>query len=168
MPAVASRQLAPDGRDRRPSHAGADPQVLLAMTHPTMRALTSELLRRDGRCRVRTVSGRDQAIADAVDIERPDLVVLDTARFPGGCAKTLRRFPSARMIVIGPEPGGPYRAAALGAGAGAWIARERVGDDLISEVWRLLGPPMPPPPGSGDGAGGGAPSSVLARMSAPH
>jgi len=167
MPAVASHQLAPDGRDGRQSEAGTDPQVLLAMTHPTMRALTSELLQRDGRCQVRAVSGRDQAVADAIDLEHPDLVVLDTPRFPGGCRRALRRFPSDRMIVVGPEAGESYRAAALAAGAGAWVARERIGDDLVAEVRRLLAGSKLPPPGSGDdGSSGGA--SVLDRKSRPH
>jgi len=167
MPAVASHQLAPDGRDGRPSDAGTDPQVLLAMTHPTMRALTTELLQREGRCQVRAVSGRDQAVADALDLERPDLVVLDTPRFPGCCRGALRRFPSDRVIVVGPEAGESYRAAALAAGAGAWVARERIGDDLVAEVRRLLAGSKLPPPGAGDdGSGGGA--SVSDRKSRPH
>jgi len=109
------------------------------MAHPTMRALTSELLRHEGGCRVRGVTAHDKALAVELDQEFPDLVVVDTAQFPGCCPEALRRFPPGRMIVIGPEPGDPYRVAALAAGAGGWVARERIGDDLIAEVWRVLG-----------------------------
>jgi len=108
------------------------------MAHPTMRVLTSELLRHEGDCRVRVVTGHDQALAVALDQELPDLVVVDTARFPGCCPEALRRFPPGRMIVIGPEPGDPYRVTALAAGAGGWVARERVGEDLMAEVWRVF------------------------------
>jgi len=126
MPAVAARQLTVEGR------------VLVAMSHPTMRALTCELLEGEGRCRVTGVVGSDPALADAVGRERPDLVVLDTARFPDGCRQALGRFPFDQVIVIGPEPRHAYRRAALAAGAGAWVARDRLADDLIPEVWRLL------------------------------
>jgi len=131
MPAVAARQLTIEGR------------VLVAMSHPTMRALTCELLEGEGRCRVTGVVGHDQALADAIDREYPDLVVLDTAQFPGDCRQALRRFPSEQVIVIGPEPGDAYRTAALAAGAGAWVARDRIADDLIAEVWRVLGARAP-------------------------
>jgi len=144
MPAVAARQLAPEGRDVHRSEARAGLRVLLAMAHPTMRALTSELLRREGGCRVRGVIGHDEALAHAIDQEYPDLVVLDAAQFPGCCPGALRRFPPDRMIVIGPEPGDPYRAAALAAGAGGWVSRDRIGDDLMTEVWRVLRGPMNP------------------------
>lgn len=146
MPAIAIGQRAIDGR----SEAEGGPRVLLAMAHPTMRTLTSELLRREGRCLVRTATGGDQALADAIDQEYPEIVILDDARFPGCCPEVLRRFPPERMIVIGPEPGNSYRAPALAAGAGGWVARERIGDDLVGEVWRLLGtariPPQEPSP----------------------
>lgn len=117
------------------------PRILLAMTHPTMRALTSELLEREGGCRVRAVTASDQTLADAVDQGYPDVVVLDTGRFPDGCRRALRRFPSEHMIVIGPEPDDAYRAAALTAGAGGWLAREQIAGDLVAEVWRVLGDP---------------------------
>ena len=120
---------------------GTGPGILLAMTHPTMRALTGELLEREGGCRVRCVTGDDQTLADAVDLGYPDVVVLDTSQFPEACRRALRRFPSERMIVIGPEPDDAYRAAALTAGAGGWLAREQIGVDLVAEVRRVLGDP---------------------------
>jgi len=167
MPAIAARQLANKGRDVPCSDAQTGPRVLLAMAHPTMRALTCELLRREGGCRVRGVTGHDEALAHAVDQEYPDLVVLDAAQFPRCCPEALRRFPPERMIVIGPEPGNPYRAAALAAGAGGWVSRERIGDELVTEVWRVLGgfqlPPPGPDPGGGDRSG-----SVVDRKSPPR
>ncbi len=145
MPAVAARQLALEGRKLRRSEAVAGPRVLLAMAHPTMRALTSELLRRGG-CRVRAVTGQDEALVGVLDQELPDLVVLDAAQFPGCCPDAIRRFPAARMIVIGPELGDAYRVTALAAGAGGWVARERIDDDLMAEVWRVLGVGNTPAP----------------------
>ena len=103
-----------------------------------MRALTSELLERDGACRVTGVGGDDQELAAAIDRDHPDLVILDTGEFPACCPVALGRFRFERVIVIGPEPACSYRAAALAAGAGAWVSRDRVGDDLIVEVCRAL------------------------------
>jgi len=111
---------------------------LVAIDHPTMRALTGELLERDGSCRVTGLEADDRALAAAIDNDDPDLVILATGEFPGCCPTALERWPAARVIVIGPEAGDSYRAVAQAAGAGAWVARERIGDDLLREVWRLV------------------------------
>lgn len=50
-------------------------------------------------------------------------------------------------MVIGPEPDSAYRLAALAQGAGAWISRDRVGEELGPEMRRMLGcihDPCPP------------------------
>ncbi len=138
MRVVGAHQLGPtEGHDTRPGR-DARPRVLVAIDHPTMRALTGELLARDGACRVTKVKSDDQALAAAIDSDHPDLVILDTREFPNCCPTALGRCLAAQVIVIGPEAEDLYRAAALAAGAGAWVARERIGDDLIAEVWRLL------------------------------
>jgi DNA-binding NarL/FixJ family response regulator len=104
-----------------------------------MRALTCELLEREFGCWVAAVLGDDQRIAEAIERDRPDLVVLDAGDFPACCRAALRRFPPERVIVVGPEPDRSYRDAALAGGAGAWIPRDRVGDDLAAEMRRVLG-----------------------------
>lgn len=147
MPAFADRQIAIEMPVlRHPPVAGPSPVILVAISHPTMKALTAELLERDGACRVTGVTGDDEELGVAIDRHHPQLVVIDTARFPGSCREALRHFPAGQMIVIGPEPGHEYRAAALAAGAGAWIARERIGDELVLAVRRLLAGRDPPPP----------------------
>lgn len=112
---------------------------MLAFDHPTMRALTGELLEGNGACRVTAVEVDDQALAAAIDTDDPDLVILDTGEFPGCCPIALEQSPATRTIVIGPDAEESYRGAALAAGAVAWVARERIADELLGEVWRLLG-----------------------------
>lgn len=139
VPASADRQIAIEtpGLGGAPV-AGPRPVILLAIGHPTMLALTAELLERSGECRVKALSGHDEELGAAIGRHHPHLVVIDTAQFPERCRKVLHHFPAGRMIVIGPDPGQEYRAAALAAGAGAWVARERIGDELMTEVRRLL------------------------------
>jgi len=112
-----------------------------------MRGLTQELLQRECQCWVATEVDCDEVLHRAVGRLRPDLVVVDVGDFPACARHGLGGFPPARVIVIGPEPDASYRRSALASGAGAWISRDRVGDDLGPEMRRVLGcihDPCPP------------------------
>lgn len=140
--------------------------ILVAIGHGRMRALTCELLERSCGCNVAGVATGGQRLAEAMHGFHPDLVVLDTGQFPDGWRAALSRFPSERVIVIGPEPSDAYRAAALAGGAGGWVARDRVGEDLGAEVCRVLSLAAPPPR-RGAHSGGSLPS-VVDRSTAPR
>jgi len=143
MPTIAATVPAPQGG---PSTVGegrcpacdASPRVLVAIGHPGMREFTRELLEREFDCWVAAEVDRASACA-AIGRRHPDLVVLDAADFPSCGRAALGSFPLNRVIVIGPEPDASYRKAALAGGAGAWISRDRVGEDLGAELRRVLG-----------------------------
>lgn len=139
-----------------------EPRVVVVMRHPTMLRLTRELLEREFGCWVGTEVVSGEALAETLDRERPDLLVIDGGSFPGCCAAALEHIAREHVIVIGPEPDPSYRAAAIGHGAGAWVSRDRVGEELAPEMRRLLGCVHDPcPPGeerSGTRAGAAAAS----------
>ena len=115
------------------------PRVLVVMAHPAMLRLTREVLERECACSVAAEARTGEVLTVAIDRFAPHVLVVDTADFPGCCRSALKRIPPRRVIVIGPEPDPAYRIAALDNGAGAWIPRERVGDDLARETRRILG-----------------------------
>jgi DNA-binding NarL/FixJ family response regulator len=130
------------------------PTVLVAIRHPVMRRLTADLLAREYGCWVTADLGPGQSLAGGLARTRPDLVVVDAADFPACCPSSLEGFPRSRVVVIGPEPDPGYRSQAMGAGAGAWISRERVGDELGAAMRAILGcvhDPCPPPLPAHDG-----------------
>ena len=51
----------------------------------------------------------------------------------------LRTLPPERVIVVGPEPDRAYRARALALGAGGWVCRDHVGEELIAAMRAALG-----------------------------
>ena len=123
------------------------PVVLLSVVQPAARQLTVELLEREHGCwQVRALEDPRtlaRAVADAV----PDLVVIDAADFPRCCRDVLDGFPAERVVVVGPEPDDAYEGAARRAGAGAWLARDRVAEDLSASMRLALGcthGPCPP------------------------
>jgi DNA-binding NarL/FixJ family response regulator len=140
------------GYHARRQAADVNHVVLVAMSHPTMRARTCAVLACSCGCRVVGVTGDDASVADAIARYHPDLVVLDTGVFPGRYASALHRFPVGRAVVVGPEPDDSYREAALSGGAGGWIPRDGVGDDLGAEVCRVLACPCPRPGATGGGS----------------
>ena len=143
-----------------------EPRVLVANRHPGMRHLTGELLAREYHCWVASDLAPGQPLADALAESRPDLVVVDAADFPECCLATLGGFARARAVVIGPEPDPGYRAQALADGAGAWIPRERVGEELGPAMRAILGcvhDPCPPRPGKVLAATAAGPRSATPR-----
>lgn len=122
---------------RCPGH-DASPLVLVAIQHAGMRRFTLELVRREHRCRVAEPEP-DELLAVSLSRLEPDLLVVDDRDFPKCCRDALDAFSPERVIVIGPEPDHGYRALAFLNGAGAWIPRERVGEDLAPAIKELLG-----------------------------
>lgn len=111
----------------------AGQSVVVAVPHRAMRELIVELLNRD----------RDHWIVSAVEslseldsnaLSSPDLVIVDTADFAGCCRRLPATLALARVVVIGPEPDPAYRHAALHCGAGAWLSRERVAEELCDAL----------------------------------
>ena len=108
---------------------------MLVVAHSSMRLLIVDLLDGDGW----TVTAVD-SVAELTDKNpaRVDLIVVDTADFA-----TVRRnlppsLPTARVVVIGPEPDSAYRQAALSGGAGAWLSREHVAEELCDALRSTL------------------------------
>ena len=125
----------------------ATPVVLVALRHPVMRRWTEELLATEHGCwEVARMDG-GELLVDAIARIRPDLVVVDDSDFPSCCQAALDRMPPERVMVVGPEPDTAYRSLALANGAGGWVCREQVGDDLSSAMRAALGcrhDPCPP------------------------
>ena len=144
MVAVATQAHQRDGACRV---CDGQPRVLVVMRHPTMRRLTRELLEREFACWVATEARADDTLARMLDRLTPDLLIIDAAAFPTSCLAALAHIPRDRVIVIGPEPDPSYRAIALASGAGGWLPRDHVADELSSELRRVLGcghAPCPP------------------------
>lgn len=109
------------------------------MTHRTLRHLIVELLARDhADWQVSTVADQSD-LAEAITADSTDLVILDVGDFVRSCRESLQSFPRERVIVIGPEPDAEYERAAREEGAGAWLSRDRVGEDLVTAMRQALG-----------------------------
>lgn len=125
-----------------------EPSVLVAIAHPLMRQFTLELLARDHAC-WRALESDGSDLAGVIRSTDPDLVVLDTVSFNEcRCGCVDHPFPSHRMVVIGPEPDVAYRAAALHVGAGGWVARDFVAEQLSNAMRAALGCTHTPCPGA--------------------
>ena len=102
-----------------------------------MRQLILDLLDREHGCwKARLLAGE---LAHAASDLHPDLVIVDGADFPRCCREELAGYPFGRIVVIGREPDRAYKAAALQHGAGAWVARDDIGDGLSAAMRRALG-----------------------------
>ena len=114
------------------------PHVVVAVAHRGMRALIVDLLGRDHGCW--TVSAIDGVAGlRAAVTSRPDVVVVDAADFGCCCGGRLGSFELDRVVVIGPEPDPAYRRAVLERGAGAWLSRENVAEELRAALRVSLG-----------------------------
>ena len=126
-----------DSRETCPVCSGT-PRVLVALSHPLMRQFTLELLDRDHGCWSAVALDGAEPL-EAMRALRPDLVVLDAATFRAcNCADGCE-YPCDRMVVVGPEPDTAYRSAVLGDGAGGWVARDDVAEQLSDAMRRALG-----------------------------
>lgn len=126
------------GSPRKCSVGPGTPSVVVAVAHPALRRLTLELLEQDTtRWQLHPVTDRGD-LAATVTPAGPDLVVLDDEDI-SWCCQLHPDFARQHVIVIGPEPDPAYERAARGAGAGAWLCRDRVGEDLIPSMRSVLG-----------------------------
>ncbi len=109
------------------------PRVVVAIPHRAMRELIVELLNCDGdHWAVSAVDSVSEL--DDIASSYPDLVIVDTADFAGCCRRLPAALALARVVVIGPEPDRAYRQAALHCGAGAWLSRERIAEELCDAL----------------------------------
>lgn len=115
------------------------PTVLVAIRHPVMRRWIGELLAFEHGCWTVAQPGGGEMLADAIERASPALVVVDSVDFPACCQAALRALPPERVIVVGPEPDQAYRARALGLGAGGWVCRDHVGEELSGAMRAALG-----------------------------
>lgn len=115
------------------------PTVLVAIRHPMMRRWTCELLASEHGCWNVAQPAGGEMVAEAIARTDPVLVVVDSADFPACCQAALRALPPGRVIVVGPEPDRAYRSRALGLGAGGWVCRDHVGEELSAAMRAALG-----------------------------
>jgi DNA-binding NarL/FixJ family response regulator len=129
-----------EGRTEGP-HPACDrsPTVLVAIRHPVMRRWTCELLASEHGCWNVAQPAGDEMVVDAIARDRPALVIVDSADFPACCEAALRALPPGQVIVIGPEPDRAYRSRALALGAGGWVCRDHVGEELTAAMRAALG-----------------------------
>jgi DNA-binding NarL/FixJ family response regulator len=123
------------------------PVVLVAIRHPVMRRWTDELLASEHGCWTVVQPERGELLAAAIVRSNPALVVVDEVDFPACCQAALRTLSPERVIVVGPEPDAAYRSAALAHGAGGWVCRDHVGEELSAAMRGALGcrhDPCPP------------------------
>lgn len=136
-------------RSRCPARSRT-PMVLVAVRHPQLRRWSTELLESACGCWATVRNLDDELLVEAIARVGPDVVALDSPDFPACCQKALATLDPRQVVVIGPEPDPAYRQMALGNGAGGWVSRDHIGEDLISAVWTALGCdcqpcPMRPP-----------------------
>ncbi len=113
------------------------PHVAVVVAHHTMRALIVELLRRDlGSWTVSAIDGVSEI--DHVAPPHPDLVIVDTADFDAVRRQLPATLALARVVVIGPEPDPAYREASVHFGAGAWLSRDRIAEELCPALCSTL------------------------------
>lgn len=115
------------------------PIVLVALTHPLMCRWTRDLLATQKGCWTTVAREPGEMVVTAMERTYPDVVVVDSLDFPACCRAALDALPPERVIVIGPEPDGAYRKAALAQGAGGWVSRDHLGGDLSTALWELVG-----------------------------
>ena len=128
------------------------PTVLVGIRHPVMRHWTIDLLETEHGCWTVAAPRPGELLAGAIARSQPDLVVVDEADFPACCRAALDALAPERVVVIGPEPDAAYRAHALANGAGGWVCRDHVGEELGTAMRLALGCRHAPcPPGAASG-----------------
>jgi DNA-binding NarL/FixJ family response regulator len=123
------------------------PTVLVGIRHPVMRRWTIELLETEHGCWTVAQPRVDELLVAAIERSHPELVVVDSADFPACCQAALDALPAGRVIVIGREPDRAFRDQAFARGAGGWVCRDHIGDELSAAMRAALGcrhEPCPP------------------------
>jgi DNA-binding NarL/FixJ family response regulator len=115
------------------------PSVIVAVAHRGLRRLIVELLERDHGCWKPDGVREPADLVGKLAAAQPDLVIVDARDFPRCSRELLGSFPAQQVVVIGPEPDPAYEHAARSGGAGAWLARDRVGEDLSACMRTALG-----------------------------
>ena len=126
--------------DDCPAFRGQRRVIVVAVAYAPLREMITEFLARDHKCWSGT-SATLPDLAGAIERNFPDVVIVDAADFPRCCGPEFGGIPTARVVVIGHEPGHAYRTAALAHGAGAWVAADAIGDELTTEMHAVLGCP---------------------------
>lgn len=116
--------------------------MLNAIRHPYMRRWSEELLDTESGCWTLARTDGTEMVADAIRRCAPAVVVVDTIDFPACCQAALNSLPPERVIVVGPEPDPAYRSAAVSLGAGGWVSRDHLGDELAAALRTALGCPL--------------------------
>jgi len=111
--------------------------VVVVVVHRAMRELIVELLNRDNGSWAVSVLDSVSELDQTASL-RPDLVIVDTADFTAVRHQLPAHFPVTRLVVIGPEPDPAYRRAALDGGAGGWLSRECVAEELCNALRSAL------------------------------
>jgi DNA-binding NarL/FixJ family response regulator len=123
-----------------PEHLQADvPRIVVAVLHPTMRRYVCDLIEQGCRCWLATTSPEPSALHEVVTSLHPDAIVIEASTFPQCCPDMADTFPVDHVVVVGPYPDDAYRDAAMQAGAGAWIPRDRLATELVHELRRITG-----------------------------
>ena len=115
------------------------PTVLVVMSHSKVRDLTVELLEREHGCWLVQALDERGDLGRVLAEGRPDLVVMDVPDFARCCRDVLEGFPPERVVVVGPEPDPAYERAARRAGAGAWLSRDCLAENLGAGMRAALG-----------------------------
>lgn len=113
-----------------------------------MRRWTIELLKTEHGCWTVVQPRVGEMLVDAIGRSQPELVVVDSVDFPACCRAALDALPPERVIVIGPEPDHAFRDQAVARGAGGWVARDHIGEEVSGAMRGALGCPHQPCPPS--------------------
>ena len=114
------------------------PHIVVAVAHRGMRERIVDLLARDHGCWVVTPLGGLGGLDDVISSD-PDLIIIDAADFAACWSGRVTSVPLHHVVVIGPEPDPAFRQAVLDRGAGAWLSRDLVGEELNGVLRSALG-----------------------------
>lgn len=96
------------------------------------------------------------SLLDGADRLRPDVAIVDLSLAREGglewLAEVHRRCPGVKVIVLSVHDELAVRAAAMKAGADAFVLKRAIATDLLAAVARVRG--SPPPPRSTEGSSG--------------
>ena len=119
------------------AHEARFPRIVVALAHPTMRRYVCDLIEQGCRCWLATTPPEWGPLIETVEALRPDVIVADAAAFSAAVGSTAL-LPAYPMLVIGSEPDGPYREAAVRAGARGWVGGDRLHRQLLPALGQIL------------------------------